>query len=366
MTVIYNTTKINNIPNTAVKIATAKIATAKIATAKTDDVKIAAVKTDDDNLRPCEIKDAIYNNDPIEEKLNVIAVISNPCLYARRYKLFNEFIKRMEEDEHVNLFIVELVYNDQSFVITNKSNKNHLQLKTDDPLWHKENMINLGVQHLLPKNYKAFAWIDGDIEFDNNSWALDTLKILNGCKDVVQLFSHCVDLNHDNTNLNIFNGIGYCYNKGHKYVTKGSDYWHPGYAWAITRKAYERIGGLYDKGVLGSGDSIMALSFVNRSKCMNNINYNKDYNNSMLDYQVIAKKIRLGYTPGIIRHFFHGSKQNRRYTDRWKILMKHNYSPQKDLTYNDKGVLIFTATTSNDFKQDILNYFHERKEDDDY
>ena len=272
----------------------------------------------------------------------------------------------MEEEENVNLFIVELVYKDQSFVITNKSNKNHLQLKTDDPLWHKENMINLGVHNLLPKNYKAFAWIDGDIEFDNNSWALDTLKILNGCKDVVQLFSHCVDLNHDNTNLSIFNGIGYCYNKGHKYVTKGTDYWHPGYAWAITRKAYEKIGGIYDKGVLGSGDSIMALSFVNRSKCMNNINYNKDYNNSMLEYQTIAKKIRLGYTPGVIRHFFHGSKQNRRYTDRWKILMKYNYSPQKDLTYNDKGVLIFAANVSNDFKQDILHYFYERKEDDDY
>jgi len=33
------------------------------------------------------IKEAIENNDPIEEKLHVIAVISNPCLFAKRYIL---------------------------------------------------------------------------------------------------------------------------------------------------------------------------------------------------------------------------------------------------------------------------------------
>jgi hypothetical protein len=37
-----------------------------------------------------------------------------------------------------------------------------LQLRTDTPIWHKENMINLGVRRLLSDNYKAFAWIDAD------------------------------------------------------------------------------------------------------------------------------------------------------------------------------------------------------------
>jgi hypothetical protein len=39
-----------------------------------------------------DIKFAIKNNEPIEEKLNVIITISNPCLYKRRYILLNEFI----------------------------------------------------------------------------------------------------------------------------------------------------------------------------------------------------------------------------------------------------------------------------------
>jgi len=326
---------------------------------------INGIEIDNINYKVNEIKLAIANNDPIEEKLNVIIVISNPCLYAKRYILLKEFVKRIEEEEeHVNLFIVEMIYENQKFIVTDKKNKNHLQVKTEVPIWHKENMINLAVKYLLPSNYKAFAWVDADVEFENNSWAMDTLKILNGCKDVVQLFSHCVDMSNENTNLNIFNSFGYSFNKEKKFTTKGQDYWHPGYAWAITKKAYDKIGGIYDKGILGSGDSIMALAFINKAESMNNINYSDDYNNSMLEYQLKASKLRLGYVPGVIRHYYHGSKKNRQYTERWKLLMKHNYSPIEHLTYDKQGILIPTETFPFDFKEDIMNYFRERKEDD--
>ena len=310
-------------------------------------------------------KMAIANNDPLEEKLNVIIVISNPCLYAKRYILLKEFVKRIEEEEeHVNLFVVELVYENQKFIITNKNNKNHLQLKTEIPLWHKENMINLGVKYLLPKDYKAFAWIDADIEFDSCTWALDTLKILNGYKDIVQLFSHCIDMDQEKNNLNIFNSFGYCFEKQKNYTTKGTDYWHPGYAWAITRKAYEKINGLYDKGILGSGDSIIAMSLISKCTSLINSNYHIDYNNSMFEYQKLASKLRLGYTPGIIRHHYHGSKANRKYTERWKILMNYKFSPYNHIKYDSSGVIIPTNYFSQEFKDEIYNYFKERKEDE--
>ena len=323
------------------------------------------VEIDNIDYKVNTIKTAIANNSPIEEKLNVIIVVSNPCLYAKRYILLKEFVKKIEEEEdHVNLFIVELVYGKQKFIITDKNNKNHLQLKTEVPLWHKENMINLGVKYLLPKDYKAFAWIDADVEFDSASWALDTLKILNGCKDIVQLFSHCIDMDEDKNNLNIFNSFGYCFEKQKNYTIKGSDYWHPGYAWAITRQAYEKINGLYDKGILGSGDCIIAMSLINKCNFVNNTKYSKDYNNSMLEYQKKASKLRLGYVPGIIRHFYHGSKINRNYTERWKILMNHKFSPLNDITYDSVGIIIPTDSFSKEFKKDILDYFKDRKEDD--
>ena len=300
-----------------------------------------------------EIKTAIINNDPIEEKLNVIVVVSNPCLYLKRYILLKEFIKRIEEQEtNDKLFIVELAYGDQEYVVTDKNNKNHLQLKTQVPLWHKENMINLGVKYLLPSDYKAFAWIDGDVEFESPTWALDTLKILNGSKDIVQLFSHAVDMDNNEKAMSIFSGFGYNYCKELEYNSnRGINYWHPGYAWAITRKAYERIGGLYENEILGSGDYFTAMSII------------KEMTNRRELY-IKMKSLRLGYVPGVIRHYFHGSKINRKYSERWKILEKHIYNFNKHITKDEIGVLIPTSEFTEEFKNDIFQYFLERKEDE--
>jgi hypothetical protein len=332
---------------------------------------MSAFNNVEDGIIKCKencINCAIKNNFPIEEKLNVIIVISNPCMYSRRIVLFKEFVKRIELEEDVNLFIVEMIYNDgvknQEFTVTSSTNPNHLQLTSSIPLWHKENMINLGVKYLLPQDYRAFAWIDADVEFESPTWAMDTLKILNGCKDVVQLWSHSVDMARDETNLNIFNSFCYSYSKNKKYNMHGKDCWHPGFAWAMTRKAYERLGGLYDNAVVGSGDIVMALSFINNVHLWQQSTYNADYNNSMIDYQKKALNIRLGYVPGVIRHYYHGSKINRKYVERKDILITNEFSPSIHITYDENGVRIPTSECPQQFITDIMKYFIERKEDD--
>ena len=312
------------------------------------------------------IKNAILNNEPIEDKLNVIIVISNPCQFARRYILAREFIQRVErEEEYVRLYVVELVYNNQKFYVTNQKNKNHLQIRTDtSPLWHKENMINIGVKYLLPKDWKAFAWIDADIEFENPHWSLDTLKVLNGCMDVVQLFNNALDLDQNNDIMNVHTSFGYQYQKKRAYTMRQFNYWHPGFAYAITRKAYEKIGGLYERAILGSGDNIMACSFINKGlKTINNLSTDS-YKNSVIQYQIKASKLRLGYIPGVIRHYFHGSKANRKYNDRWKILLKYNYDPEIHITKNKMGLLIPTDECPQEMLDEIMEYFKERNEDE--
>jgi hypothetical protein len=310
-----------------------------------------------------DIKQTILLNKPLDNVLHVIAVISNPCLFAKRYILMKEFIYRMQQEENVHLYIVELLYPGQKYIITERSNKNHLQLKTDVPLWHKENMINLAVKKLLPKNYQAFAWIDADIEFENPNWAHDCLKILNGKCDIVQLFSHCIDLDNNDNAMNTFNSAGFQYSKGKKYVNKGSNYWHPGFAWAMTRTAYEKINGLYDKGILGSGDNIMLFCLMGMGLKALNSDSSEGYKQSILDYQSKINNLRFGYVPGVIRHYFHGSKKNRKYSERWQILVAHGYTPSM-ISYDSDGVIVPNDTFPEQLKVDILNYFKERNEDE--
>jgi hypothetical protein len=310
-------------------------------------------------------KDAINNNCPIENKLHVIAVISNPCMYATRYILMREFIKRMELDEKdVILYIVELTYKNQKFIITDANNKKHLQLRVDVPLWHKENMINLGVRYLLPKNWKAFAWIDADLEFESCSWAMDTLKILNGAKDIVQLFSHCEDMDKNGIPMSVFNSFGYQYCREKPYCRAGINFWHPGFAWACTRKAYEKMGGLFDYGILGSGDHIMAMSLIHNSKKTFSEKYSENYKKCVLNFENKISGLRLGYVPGVIKHHFHGSKKNRKYSERWEILTNNNYDPITDIKYDKYGVIIPSENFSLKFQQDIMQYFSERNEDE--
>jgi len=322
-----------------------------------------------DNVQYCRniIKDAISNNEPIEDKLNVIIVISNPCLFARRYILMKEFVQRIElEEEHVNLYVVELAYGKQKFIVTDPNNKNHLQLRTEHALWHKENMINVGIKKLLPSDWKSVAWIDADIEFENPNWAMDTLKLLNGSKDMVQLFSHCIDMNKNGEAMSIFPSFGYQYTKKLPYSKKPINFWHPGYAWACNRKTYEKIGGLYETAILGSGDNIMALSFIQKAKYAMNESYSKEYQKSVFEFERKTKSLRIGYVPGVIRHYYHGSKKNRNYGNRWKLLVDCDYNPYSYVEKDANGILRPSQICPKELIVGILDYFKSRNDDEMY
>ena len=301
-------------------------------------------------------KTAILNNDFIDNKLHVIIVISNPCHYARRYILAKQFIRRMVHENNVQLHTVELSYDGKFYLHSN------LQLHSTIPIWHKESMINVAVKKLLPSNWKAMAWIDADIEFESATWASDCLKILNGYKDIVQLFSHCIDMDKEKKTMNVFNSFGYQYENNLSFSSKGLNYWHPGYAWACTRKAYEKMNGLYDMAILGSGDNIMALSLIGRGLKAINENSTDEYKSSIIDFQSRVYGLRLGYVPTVIKHYYHGSKYNRKYTERWQILLKNNYNPCVHLSRNEDNLIKFEG--SPEFAEEIFNYFKERKEDD--
>ena len=325
---------------------------------------INGIEIDHSNYSLNPIKAAIKNNGPLEEKLHVVIVMSNPSNFATRYILTKEFIKRISmEESNVELYIVELAYGTQRFHITERGNPRHLQLRAKDVLWHKENMINLAVEKLLPKTWQAMAWIDADIEFENVNWAVDTLKLLNGSFDVVQLFSHACDMNEKKASMSVFNSFGYCLVKN-TMSQGGINYPHPGFAWAIRRQAYEQIGGLYERAILGSGDHIMAKAFIGEGRSAISVESHPGYLADILRFQDKAKQLRVGYTPGVIRHHWHGSKANRKYMERWQILVKHNYDPSVFLTKNADGLLIPTVNCPVDLINDIINYGNERKEDE--
>jgi hypothetical protein len=307
------------------------------------------------------VKDTLAHNDPIDTVLHVLMVVSNPCNFKRRYQLAHEFMQRMSQEKAIQLYVVELCYQDQPFVITRENEPRHLQLRTESPLWHKENMINCGTQ-MFPPDWKAMAWIDADIEFESPTWAQDCLKILNGYADIVQLFSHAVDMDKEEVAMNIATSAGFQYEKGIKNRI-GVNYWHPGYAWACTRRAYDIMGGLYENAILGSGDNIMMCSLFGQVEQSIHEKNEKEYKKEVYAFQSKVSSLRFSYVPGVIRHYYHGSKVNRRYKERWQILVDHQYRPDLHLEKKD-GLLIPSPHCPPKLLEDIRNYFQDRNEDE--
>lgn len=313
------------------------------------------------------IREYIRFNNPIEDKLNVIIVMSNVCGFRKRVQLAKEFILRMNYEKYVELFIVELAYdNNPVFEITTANNKNHLQLRTKDVLWHKENMINIAVWKLLPENWKAFAWIDSDIEFENESWAIDTLKLLNSL-DVIQLFSHYNHLNKDKTTLLMNSSFGYQYIKKNKFCfnARTPNFWHPGFAWAMTRKTFQRIRGLFQLDIMGGGDYHFAMALITELKQDDNNDINDDMKNEKKKYFKRCYGLKLGYVPGLIRHHYHGTIKNRQYKSRYEVLKNNNFNLKKHITFNKEGIMVPTKECPRKLLDDMYTYFSIRNEDND-
>lgn len=317
-----------------------------------------------------EMRSAILNNKPLEDTLHVITVISNPLNFKKRLQLMVEFVKRMYLEENVQVNVLELVYpgyNNKGGSVPRHHNVNYLTLNVDIPLWHKENMINVAVQKMLPDNWKAMAWIDADIEFESHTWPLDTLKILNGCRDVVQIFSHAVDMDSNKDAMNVFNSFGFMYERERIYsISNVQRMFHPGYAWACTRDAYNKMdgGGILQFGILGSGDQHMAMSFAKIADKSMNSAINDNYKKKVMDFQYSCRNLRLGYTPGVIRHHYHGSKANRKYSERWKILIDAGFDPLVHITLNEDNLIVPTESCPQKLLDDIIQYFKDRLEDD--
>ena len=236
----------------------------------------------------------IYNNTKIEETLNVVTVHTNPSHFKRRKFLSEQFRDQMEKTPDVRLYIVELVYGDDNFEVTSSNNSRHLQLRTsaDNILWHKENLLNILIRKRLPADWKCVAFIDADIEFDSaTTWASNCLKLMNGFYDVMQLFNVALDMDKEKNTMQCYHSFTYQYVTKQKYYKSLINFSHPGYAWSITRKLYDEIGGLLQFCILGSGDYKMANAFINRDTLV----YSDGHKQYLDEFKNKAKYARIGY-----------------------------------------------------------------------
>ncbi len=295
------------------------------------------------------------------KKLHVIAVISNPVRYKSRYDLYEKFKAEMRAHSNVVLHTVEIAFGDRPFMVT-KPNKHVLQLRSYDEIWHKENMINLAVQR-LPDDWEYVAWIDADVTFVNKTWVHDTLHALQHYM-LVQPWQDALDMGPEGQVIQAHKSFCYMHSIGAP-RKKGYTFFHPGFAWACRREAWDAVGGLIDTAVLGAGDHHMALALIGSARESVPGKIAPSYLNKIMIWQDRAEKyIRrdIGAVPGTILHSWHGKKKDRKYVERWDILTRHNFDPDLDLKEDWQGLYQLTERSIG-LRDDIRRYFRARNED---
>jgi hypothetical protein len=315
------------------------------------------------------------------KKLCVIGTYFNPPRFKTRERLAREFMERMNANPLVNLFVVETAFGDREYHITEPDNPRHLQLATYDELWHKESTINLMAQR-LPRDWQYVAWVDMDVQFVRDDWALETCHQLQH-HHFVQLWqtASMMGPNMEITNNSTVKSFAYLYNihqmkptpAGYPYSGGGPTYAypHPGLAWAARREAWDHVGGLLDTCILGAGDYHMAHALIGRAKETLEWNpqqkngYHPNYRQMIMTWEKHAEtfiKRDLGFVNGTILHHWHGRQEARKYNERWRTLVKHKFDPIGDLRKDSQGLYQLNPLKWG-LRDAIRQYAKQRNED---
>jgi hypothetical protein len=296
------------------------------------------------------------------EKLYIVTCVFNPESYKSRYRLYNNFAEYINKFENAELWTVELAFEGQEFAVTQADCPRHIQLKTNEVLWYKENLLNIGISR-LPADAKYIAWIDADIDFVEEDWVEKTIAALNE-HTMVQMFKVANDLGPDEEIITSAKSFVY---KWLKNESTDNNRGRSGLAWAATREALDSVGKLIDWGIVGSGDWFMAFAATDQITKGNLDKKTGGYSGEALKDWAARCETHINKNVGFVNltlnHHWHGKKSNRGYNWRWQILSENQFNPLTDLDYHPNG-LIKLRTHKPKLLEGIKNYFQSRDEDD--
>ena len=345
----------------------------------------------------------VIARDQVREPLHVVVPYFNPWRHKSRVKHTERALKHFHDSGAV-ITLVEVGFNRRELVFKDSGlhgsaaectipgggsdfRHQYIGLHTKDELWLKENAINVGVQN-LPYGWQQVCWLDSDVHFCRPNWVGECIHKLQHFA-FLQPFTHARDLGPNYEMLPEdyphANGVSFVKSwrdgdlednltrrnrrppsrevladllhieedieklgadvqklikdlEGNYY---GARRVFPGLAWACTREAWDKVGGLIDVAIWGGGDWHMAHALVDRADGMMHTGLSPNYKSIINEWhhrcQTLIRK-NVGAMEGSILHMWHGKKTQRGYGDKHRILARLGFDPLRHLKRDFQGL----------------------------
>lgn len=323
-----------------------------------------------------------------DEFIIVTPIINSPRYIARAQNYFK--FRDLCEQGGVRLITIEVAFGDRPFEVTQVDDENDIQLRTVEELWLKENAINVAFNHVRNRwpGVKYLGWFDSDqfpISISSAEWFSEIVHQLQHY-EIVQCWEYLINFGPDNQPISrpqmsfmkTYAAAGFQIPKGKNvpHTLAGDSgmvsLGRPGLAWAANVSALDKIGGLLDRCILGSGDWHMAHALVGGISKEGGYSFEtdklSDYSRYLLEFQNRCDrwiKRDVGYVPVTVGHWYHGSKEDRRYGSRGEILVTNSYNPHIDVKPDTQGLLQLETWDDRQIRlRDLIrDYFKNRNED---
>lgn len=237
-----------------------------------------------------------------------------------------------------------------------------LVYETSSTLFYKENLWNLAA---ASTQADQLLFVDADVSFsaaDVVERVASQLEVV----DVLQPFQVAAWLDQTGCPFQARRSSAYAIASGWEPRTL---YYHPGFAWAMRRSAFDALGGFYDRHPTGGGDVAFTYALDARwvgSQLPRHIPLDAGYwhSPSYKTYQAngVALGLRVGYLPGVTAyHRWHGEIERREYATRGRFLPLVAGEDYR-LTRRPDGLLEWDSPEDS---AAVLAYFQGRREDGD-
>ena len=314
--------------------------------------------------------------------LDIVTCVSNPIGWESRIRLARDAILSWLQEPEVRVTLVRCAHGGRAHDLDDLRGHDRLSLvdvRATTLAWNKENLLNIGVSRLSP-DAAHIGTFDADVTWRAPGWAAQTLHALD-LYPVIQPWSQALDLGPRGEVIATHKSFAALYHAGkpvgphhppkpdphhHHHPIPPYEFAHPGFAWAWTRDALDRVGGLFELGAIGSGDHHMALAIAGKVEESLPGEHLGSYADAARRWAKSAQAHingKLGFVTATIEHRFHGRKERRGYQSRWGMFLRHHFDPLPDLKRNSFGVIEF-AGNKPELEREFDRYLRARAEDD--